>query len=824
MLRFEGLLGLPALLAVVGLWAVAFAVASLPAMRRRAVGARGEVVAVGVLAVLWGLFWWRVLFERGVSVPKGGGDFSSFSYPLSAFAAREIQAGRFPLWNPHLFAGMPFAADYLAGALYPPNLLVWALARPFTYGTFTALILVHFWWASVTAYGFARTVGMRRVAAVLVGVVFAYGWLPPQLGHAQMVAAVAWIPAVLAALYRARHGGLGWTVLAALALVMQAFAGHPQTLLYTLTVAVAYLLFLAWREWTCDEYRATSNDGEGGAARRAALRRFWGGVAFRLAVLLGTVGGLAAPLILPATQLARRSVRAGIGYDSATQYSVHPFTLLQLVLPKVFGDNPTNYYYSQFFSGETWGYAGVVTLVLAAVGLLWRGRANGGQKLFFAAVGVVAMLAALGPFTPLHGWLYGFVPGYDKLRAAGRMFMWYGLAVGLLAGYGVEMLGSTEDRESSNEQETKSALLRTVRFVLLGLIVALVVFVIPLFYSLVLQREEPVNRPVIVLDGLNLLVLWLVGAAVLVWLAERGRMTARTLGGLAIALVVLDLFSATGGFNPTTDDVQAGYNQPVARQELRNRAAAGPLFRVDTDDVSDRWQPDATMLDGVDSASGIYDPLQLADYATFRERAQSSRSSAIYGLLNIAYVALPSEKPAPSGWTKAFVGDKVTFYMPSRPPLPRAFVVPNVEAVADPGAAFDRIKSPDFDPTKIVYVQGGARPGNFSPGTSTVTVTRANTDSLSVHVVMSEPGYLVVTDAYYPGWTATVDGHELQIFQADLAFRAVYLSGGEQTVEFRFQPLAWADGWLLFGITAAGVVALLVVSPLVRRRQRRGVR
>lgn len=829
-------MGWVALLGIVVVWLVGWGVASLPGARRRWPGMRGETGAVGILIVLWLLFFWRVWFEKGVAVPKGGGDFNSFSYPLSAFAAGQIQAGHFPLWNPHLFAGMPFAANYLSGALYPPNLFVWAVARPFTYGAFEAVILVHFLWASVAAYGFARTLGVRRIAALVVGVTFAYGWLPPQLGHAQMAAAVAWIPAVLAALYRGRNGGIGWTVLAALALTMQLLAGHPQTSLYTLTVAVAYVLFLAWRgsnarRATSDEQRAATQTSGVRAflAHRSSLVAFWAKVGVRLVVLLGVMGGLAAPLILPATQLSRRSVRAGIGYDSATQFSVHPFTLLQLLVPKVFGDNPTNYYYSQFFSGETWGYAGVVTLVLAAVGLAWRGHAARGQQVFFAAVGVVALLGALGPFTPLHGWLYAFAPGYDKIRAAGRLFMWYGLAVALLAGWGVDALLGNEQRAMSNEvgnsvlsssRDTQSSVFPRTRRVLLGAVAVLVAFVIPLFYSLVFQKDDPVSRPVIALDGFNVLVLYLLGAALLIWLAERRSVGPRALGALAVALVVLDLFSATSGFNPTADNLLAGYAQPDARAELRVRAARDPLFRVDTDDVSDRWQPDTAVLDGVDSVSGVYDPLELADYANLRERAQSSRSSALYGLLNVAYVAQPAEKPAPVGWTKAFAGDKVNFYQPSRPPLPRAFVVGNAAAVPDPGVAFDRIKAPDFDPTKVVYIQGASQPA-IDPGASPATVMRDGTDGLSVQVSTTGPGYLVVSEAYYPGWIATVDGASAPILQADLAFRAVYLpNGGDHTIVFRFQPRWWSVGWLLAAFTAVATLLLLVIPPLIGGRKR----
>jgi hypothetical protein len=815
-LKFAGLMSPVAMLVIVVIWLALLGAAGAPRVRRRWPGMRGEVGMIGLVTLIFCLFFWRLLFEQGVAVPKGGGDFNSFYYPLSAFAAGQVQAGHFPLWNPFLYAGAPFAADYQAGALYPPNLLVWALARPFTYGAFEALAIFHVWWASVTAYGFARTIGLRRAPALVAGITFAYGgFMTAQLGHAPMIAVASWLPAIFTALYLARRGSIGWSVVAGLGLMMAILAGHPQVLLYVLTAAVAYGLYLAWVE---RPIVAPVENRHWSTWSRDPLIRHWAAAVARLGVMLVVAAGLAAPLLLPAEQLSRRSVRAGIGYDNATQFSVQPVALLQLILPKVFGDNPTNYW-SAFANGEIWGYAGVATLVLAVIGMLWWARAARGHRLFFVALGGVALLAALGPFTPLHGWLYGFVPGYDRVRAAGRLLLLYDFAVAVLAAYGLDALLDWIAARHGALPEF-AVLLRQMRRAL-GIVVAVLALgIIPLFYALILRQDDPVNRPVIAVDGLNLLLLILLATLALLWAVERRGIGGRALAVLAILLVIFDLFSATAGFNPTTDNLLAGFQQPTARQELRARTATAPPFRVDTDDISDRWQPSVAAIDGVDSVSGAYNPLQLADYATFRERAQSSRSSAIYGLLNVAYVGFPAEKAAPADWQKAFTGDKVTFYQPSRPPLPRAFVVGAAESVADPGAAFDRIKVPEFDPAKLVYIQGGVSTLNGDPGATPATVTRDGTDGVTIHVTTRGAGYLVLSDAFFPGWQATLDGRSATVLQADLAFRAVYLPGaGDHTVIFRYRPIWWPIGWVIAGLTAIATLALLILTPVVRRRR-----
>jgi uncharacterized membrane protein YfhO len=82
---------------------------------------------------------------------------------------------------------------------------------------------------------------------------------------------------------------------------------------------------------------------------------------------------------------------------------------------------------------------------------------------------------------------------------------------------------------------------------------------------------------------------------------------------------------------------------------------------------------------------------------------------------------------------------------------------------------------------------------------------------------MTQPGYLVLTDTYYPGWRATVDGQPAEILEANHAFRAVQLDRGEHTVTFEYEPLSFRLGaWL----TLLALVVLVVI-PIISGRYRR---
>jgi len=79
---------------------------------------------------------------------------------------------------------------------------------------------------------------------------------------------------------------------------------------------------------------------------------------------------------------------------------------------------------------------------------------------------------------------------------------------------------------------------------------------------------------------------------------------------------------------------------------------------------------------------------------------------------------------------------------------------------------------------------------------------------------LENPGYLVLTDADYPGWQVEVDGERRDILPADLYFRAVELPAGEHEVIFRFRPASVHLGlgvslaaWFLWLLATAVVVA-----------------
>jgi len=794
--RLHGLISVPTLVACTVVWIVV-ALAVVRWVSSRVSG----FWSISVLAAANLLFFFRPLLTSA-TIPRGGGDLVSYYFPLHAFAAEQLNQGHIALWNPRLFAGMPQIANLQAGMLYPPNLIAWLVVSPYRYSVLEFLVIGHVFLASVGVWLLSRSLGMSRVAAVAAGIVFAYsGFLTAHTGHYTIVAVAAWLPYLLFALRQlVVRRSWWWALLAGLLVFLMVTAGHQPTLLQALTIAAMWWLFwLAVREQWFINVRMAAEQSDS-RVLLAAIRYLVPDV-FRagMGLILGLL--LAAPVILPSLELARLSVRSAISYDEATAFSAEPIVLVLFLLPKVFGSNPTDFW-GPFSNGEIWAYVGVSTLVFVAIGLAVRRDAT---RLFFAGLGLVSLIYAIGPFAPLHGWVWRFVPLYDLIRAPARAFLFVDLALAMLAGFGIHELSAAPGLWP----ERLTVVLRnTVRVLVIGL-AALVLFVLPLFYSLILRANDFTNRPVIAINGIVVLTIFLGLAALLIWSVLRGHLAGSVVALGAIALIVVDLFSATAAFNPSSDDVTSGFRHPVITRFLRNEWMSSGPFRIES--ASARWQPNTAAIIGVDDIGGTFDPMQLRDYSGVRDAATADRTLPLYDTLNTRFLItdVEADNPGP-GFVQVLGPADDLVVWENQEAMPRAWLVPSAEAV-DIQTAIAQIRRPDFDPRSVVYVSGTGVASSASDGTgapvASVAVGQAGAERLHIIVTTDHPAYLVISQANYPGWRATIDGHSVELLTANGVFQAVEVPAGVHEVGLQFKP-----SHLTLFAGASGLAIVLAVS------------
>ncbi len=124
--------------------------------------------------------------------------------------------------------------------------------------------------------------------------------------------------------------------------------------------------------------------------------------------------------------------------------------------------------------------------------------------------------------------------------------------------------------------------------------------------------------------------------------------------------------------------------------------------------------------------------------------------------------------------------------------LPRAFVVHRARVLED---ALEAMKKEAFDPGReVILNQGPVGHLEEEKAEDRVSIVSYQPERVAIDVQLGAPGYLVLTDVYYPGWRALVDGRPAEIERADYYFRAVYLEEGEHTIEFVYAPLSFKVG------------------------------
>ncbi len=727
-------------------------------------------VLVGALLILF----WPVL--AGARVIFWGLPLLQF-YPWHEIAKQILLSGRLPLWNPWVGMGAPLLANAQSALLYPPNWLL--LVLPVDYGQ-GILLVAHLLWAGIGMVKLSRKLGIGFLGRTIAGLAFMLsGYLAARAWFLTINASVAWLPWILLAgeaALRQRKGIVAWPLTAALCL--QWLAGHWQTAWYT------WLILAGWM-----------------AVRAFSLRPAGKQVLLAMARLLAASGlafALGAAQFLPTVEYWWTSQRAG-GADSATAlaYSFWPWHWITLAAPNFFG-NPAH--------GDYWGFAnywedavyiGILPLSLAVAAAVNRIRRKGIADFpygyLLALLGLTAILG-MGNWTPIFPFLFRSVPTFNLFQAPARIMLGWVFALCLLAAAGAE--GWVRAQETSRRGPANLGVIAAA--VAIGGVGAGSLRFIPSTFA-------PSILAAGVLGLLIALVWWLKIES-----QTRPRL-ARIWPAAAVALVALDLLFADSGLvpaaspdvyraaNPAGAEIAAGLNgsRLFMPENIRYRLmySRAFLFRTfyglaDWMDVR-RWElPNVAWMDGLASANNFdsFVPARYAALVDDVEKLPSPQRERLLGMMDIGAVW---EWPA---------GEDSPTLSPLGGGANRAWGVCSARWMIGPEEARAALIDPQFDPKQTVILETG-RGEEGAPCASPPAVALEPSDDPSLVRVDAEfpqGGFLVLADASYPGWSAFLDGQRVPLLQADYALRAVRVPAGKHAVEFRYEPLSFFGGWILF--------------------------
>ena len=712
-----------------------------------------ELAAIGALGLATIGFFWRLILGQ-VWMPAGGGDLAGFLYPTYSFAASWWRQGVIPLWNPHLFAGQPFVGDIQSGIFYPLNLLTFLIANPLTYRDLELLAVLHFMIAGVGMYALLRWgIRLSRAACLAGALAFEFSDLfITHFGNLNLIASAAWLPLIFLFLVRALDSrSLKAAAVGGFFLAVSFLAGSIQPFLFILIAIGLYVV-----------YRAIE-------ARRDAVRVFG---TLGLVLLVGL--GLSALVLLPGIEMARASVRSSFSYEDAAQYSLPPVELVGLLVPGFFGRGP-DAAWGPWPRVEV-GYLGVMPLVLAILALFLK---RDSRTLFFGALALIGLLLALGGFGILQGWLYAFVPGFGQLRAPARFIYLLDFGLAVLAAIGFDSLVRPLVEA---QQQTLRVLVRY--FGWSSFLVALAGGGLALAILILGQGQDPAlfQRIANAANSLFFFILLLACTVALLFVRSRNILSIPVWSALALVLIGFDLFSLGAYVDIGLGDPTAAYRRQDVIAFLKS---AGGIFRIDSrTDVEGTWMADTAALSGLYDVNGD-NPLVLSDFNNYWE-SLGSREARGYDFLNIQYVIARRSTPLPAKFKRVFDGQAGISVYENTDALPHAWIshssqVQSSALILDPPAA--------GTPAEKAQIVG------YGP------------NEIDLQIDAARPGYLELSEVYYPGWRAFIDGQEVEVQRANSLFRAIPVPFGPHDVRFIYDPLSFKLGAGISGLTLLGLIA-----------------
>lgn len=709
-------------------------------------------------------------------------DVTLLVHPMLLHGAARVQAGDFPLWNPYVFAGAPFFANPHSALLFPLTALGWLLPAPTALGLIAILKLAA---TGLAMYWCARTLALGVPAAAVGALALMLGGVTVVWLQWTFASTIAFLPLLVALAERLRgDGGRRWVAALALALALALVAGYPQGALNAAAVAAAWGLVHA-------------RGAAGGPARY--LARLGGGMA------LGAL--LAAVQLLPFLEYAGES--AVVAYRREWM----PFRFLPLraavtaLVPYFYGGPPGREFWGDWNFNEITVSVGIVPwVVLPAALAVARGYTG---VAFFA--GLAAVSAAV---------LYG-LPGLGPALAALPPFsLGSSLRLAPVLAFALAALGAVGvDAVQRATPETRPRLARAL-VIGHGLLVATALVMATAWRDALLRPAAGV--PVAVHHAAFVVLVAAAAVLALAWLRcpEHGRRW----GGALVAVQLASVLPLAWTYN-TSVDARWLYPTPPVLARLRAETASdaarvllvqpnvsalyGLLAPTGHDGMTPRRLEEIAGPVGTGRTLGVIGSEPLSAAAIF--------TSPVLDLLGVRHLVTPPGVGAPAGagaLTYAAADGQV--FRNDRA-LPRAFVASRARCVDD-STALRLIRSRAVEYRREVLLGGDCTAAPAASGLEATATARIVTYAPErVVVAASTPaaGYLVLTDLWYPGWEASVDGVPSTIWRANHAFRAVALAAGEHEVVFTYRPSSLRLGLAVTGVAGAVVLGLLV--PLRRR-------
>ena len=719
--------------------------------------------------------WHRRNLYAYANIRDAGGPWWQWE-PDSKFLQQAMRTREWPFWDPYIGAGTPAMANLTPAYFFPPFALMVALGATVTLKNIYYLLLI--WSAGFFTFLLLRRHGLSVISGIFGGsLVMMCGGLNQHIGTIALQSG-ACLPA---ALYVTRlfldAPTRRRTLLLSVTYASIALASFPPILFWLFGIAGLYALIAIWIE-----------HGE---------RRLQTAVPFAIAAALAI--GLVAFYYLPAFAL-RSSVPYVLAFYQGAGLESLPFVkILQLLSPTLAGGVPIYITPPIPHSLEpNLPYIGIVALIGA---LLARPFGDARTRTLFVASSGAALLILLKLFgLPPSQWI-AHLPLFNQIHYA----HYFGIPIGFLAAF-LAALG------------LENLLRGTVSLPRLLIAVAVPLVATQALWWAIPQAEmlKSAADSYWLRDWRVLNAIGIAASGALMLGALRTR--ARHVTAAAVAL----LGAGEGAFNNTypSPDSWEIFDHPVPYVQMLRESAG--MERVMPFGALNANLNSPFEIFSMDSLMTINPPRPYELYRRYADpppwlflrEARRLPPDPVLDRAAIGFLAVREAFPDIIKEAQAR-GYKVRFndgyaWIFERPTLPRFFFSSEYEVRRAPAALAAIATTPPR--TVIIEKDPGFPTAPNTPNDPAVVVDSYRRNSVALTVDAPRPGLVYVSESYFDGWTARLNGSPATILAANYAFRAVEVPAGRSRIEFRYWPP---------GLTAGLVVTLasaLLLGVWVRSR------
>jgi len=733
--------------------------------------------------------------------------------------------------------------------LYPLNLVFFIL--PFDIA-FNSIIILHFFLAGLFTYLFLKDLKVNSAGALISGLIFMLsGYLLSVHSLLTILLSSIWTPLIMMFFRRAISGqGLRNEIFTAILITISFLGGGIEIVYGNFFVLLIMVIF--------------SNPPhippllKGGKERRS-VPTYWGRIRSLLVVSILFLF-LSAIQLFPFIELFHHSIRGnGISYQEATTWSLAPKDILLFFLPDAYG-----YFLDmkKYWIVQCWFktlYTGGLPFILSLIFFLMphrrtlsseekdRTEAHQNNKMLFLILMIFSIFLSLGAYNPLYPFIFKYVPFFNGIRYPAKFLHIFILVLSVTAGLGFQRVVEFSKRRRGNK--LKNILM--ISSALSGL----------LLLALILGHKEiepflklrGIDYPQFNFLGVNLyhakrFFFWLALFFLLTRVGLEKRWKSWT-KFLLVGFLIIDLFGNMGYFSreKTQDYFKKTKSVEIISSDKENGRVLSTAKTISQETTILIGDPTSLNILKEKNLPSINLLFQLHDiwgvdvirvkraedlYNAFTNAPSITATHLIdlYGVKYVTSITPLNEKSkfeliyarleGLQGKRKDLLKDNTIKLYKNLNPLPRAWLVKDFK-VMDSQTILWMMTQKEFLPGKEVFLEEEPRlpiplPKAGEGRMMGVNLLSETNNRLSLETKADESCLLVLSDTYYPGWKAFVDGKESKIYRADYTFRAIPLSAGTHQVEFVYDPLSFKLG---IGATLLGILGCVGLGWVGRRKR-----